>query len=142
MMSREQFIKLAKSFITKSELERFASNVFKLFDEDRNGFLDFGEFSLAISAQEGLESRDRLVWMFDRVYNEETAGALDFDQLEDTLSILLELVGVDHTKSKHKAREICKDVELDYYKGPISKDEFLQKALKSQVLKEVLMEST
>ena len=51
MMSREQFIKLAKSFIPKSELERFASNVFKLFDEDKNGFLDFGEFSLAISAQ-------------------------------------------------------------------------------------------
>ena len=48
------------------------------------------------------------MWMFDRVYNEETAGALDFDQLEDTLSILLELEGVDHTKSKHKAREICK----------------------------------
>ena len=51
MMSRDQFIKLAKSFIPKSELERFASNVFKLFDEDKNGFLDFGEFSLAISAQ-------------------------------------------------------------------------------------------
>ena len=57
--------------------------------------------------QEGLESRDRLVWMFDRVYNEETAGVLDFDQLEETLSILLEMEGVEHTKSKHKAREIC-----------------------------------
>ena len=51
MMSREQFIKLATSFVPKSDLERFASNVFKLFDEDKNGFLDFGEFSLAISAQ-------------------------------------------------------------------------------------------
>ena len=64
-------------------------------------------FFLSIDLQEGLESRDRLVWMFDRVYNEETAGVLDFDQLEETLSILLEMEGVEHTKSKHKAREIC-----------------------------------
>ena len=51
MMSKEEFIQLAKSYVKKSELERFASNVFKLFDEDKNGYLDFGEFSLAISAQ-------------------------------------------------------------------------------------------
>ena len=81
-------MQLAKAFVRKSELERFASNVFKLFDEDKNGFLDFGEFSLAISAQVGLdylvtwpsviikfwvqetlESRERLIWMFDRVYD-------------------------------------------------------------------------
>ena len=51
MMSKEEFIKLATKFLPSSDLERFASNVFKLFDEDKNGFLDFGEFSLATSAQ-------------------------------------------------------------------------------------------
>ena len=50
-MSKEEFIQLATSFLPSPDLERFASNVFKLFDEDRNGFLDFGEFVLATSAQ-------------------------------------------------------------------------------------------
>ena len=62
---------------------------------------------MIINTQEGLGSRERLVWMFDRVYNEETAGVLDFDQLEEVLSILLEMEGVDHRQSKHKARNIC-----------------------------------
>ena len=44
-------MKLAKAFIPRAERERFANNVFKLFDEDKNGFLDFGEFSLATSVQ-------------------------------------------------------------------------------------------
>ena len=85
MMSKKEFIQLATSFLPSSDLERFASNVFKLFDEDKNGFLDFGEFSLATSAQvkiivhiifllncflqDTLDSRERLVWMFDRVYD-------------------------------------------------------------------------
>ena len=51
MMSKKEFVKLAKAFIPRSDRERFASNVFKLFDEDKNGFLDFGEFSLATSVQ-------------------------------------------------------------------------------------------
>ena len=50
-MSKKEFKKLAKSFVDKDDLERFTTNVFKLFDEDKNGFLDFGEFSLATSAQ-------------------------------------------------------------------------------------------
>ena len=42
MMSKKEFMKLAKVFVPRSDRERFASNVFKLFDEDKNGFLDFG----------------------------------------------------------------------------------------------------
>ena len=48
-----------------------------------------------------------MVWMFDRAYNEESAGDLDFDQLEEVLSILLEMEGVDQIRSKVKARKIC-----------------------------------
>ena len=68
---------------------------------------EHSEAYIIITTQEGLESRERLVWMFDRVYNEETAGVLDYDQLEEVLSILLEMEGVHHTQSKYKARKIC-----------------------------------
>ena len=57
-------MKLAKAFIPRSDRERFASNVFKLFDEDKNGFLDFGEFSLATSVQ----VRTSCVWVGWPIY--------------------------------------------------------------------------
>ena len=40
----------------------------------RDGMLDFGEFALAASGQEtaGADCRERLVWMFDRLYDQVT----------------------------------------------------------------------
>ena len=70
MMSKKEFIKLASSYIEKRDVERFARNVFKLFDEDKNGFLDFGEFTLATSAHDYHDRRERLVWMLDRVHDQ------------------------------------------------------------------------
>ena len=51
MMTKEEFIQLSTSFLPSSDLKRFASNVFELFDEDKDGFLDFGEFALASAKQ-------------------------------------------------------------------------------------------
>ena len=60
-MSQSEFVHLATAYLPAGDLERFASNVFTLFDEDKNGYLDFGEFALACSAQDSLSCRDRLV---------------------------------------------------------------------------------
>ena len=51
MMTKDEFIKLATYFLPSPDLKIFASNIFKLFDENRNGFLDFGEFEHATSTQ-------------------------------------------------------------------------------------------
>ena len=87
-MSKEDFMTAASAYLPMAELDRFADNTFKLFDEDRwvtffflahslsrDGMLDFGEFALAASGQEtaGADCRERIVWMFDRLYDQVTA---------------------------------------------------------------------
>ena len=60
-------MELAEAYLPSSQLDRFAANTFKLFDEDKDGMLDFGEFALATSAEETEDCRQRIVWMFDRI---------------------------------------------------------------------------
>ena len=84
-MSKDDFTKLASPYLPESNLDEFTDNTFKLFDEvtaiiikivnkyvgkDRDGLLDFGEFALAVLAIETKDSRERLVWTFDRIFDQ------------------------------------------------------------------------
>ena len=84
-MSKDDFTKLASPYLPESNLDEFTDNTFKLFDEvtaiiitivnkyvgkDRDGLLDFGEFALAVLAIETKNSRERLVWTFDRIFDQ------------------------------------------------------------------------
>ena len=70
LMSKDDFSKLASPYLPESKLEEFTENTFKLFDEDQDGLLDFGEFALAALAIETKDSRERLVWTFDRIFDQ------------------------------------------------------------------------
>ena len=85
LMSKDDFTKLASPYLPESNLDEFTDNTFKLFDEvtaiiitivnkyvgkDRDGLLDFGEFALAVLAIETKNSRERLVWTFDRIFDQ------------------------------------------------------------------------
>ena len=70
-MSKDDFTKLASPYLPESKLDEFTENTFKLFDEDKDGLLDFGEFALAALAIETQDSRERLVWTFDRIFDQE-----------------------------------------------------------------------
>ena len=73
-MSKDDFTKLASPYLPESKLDEFTENTFKLFDEDRDGLLDFGEFALAALAIETKDSRERLVWTFDRIFDQASAS--------------------------------------------------------------------
>ena len=73
-MSKDDFTKLALPYLPESKMDEFTENTFKLFDEDRDGLLDFGEFALAALAIETKDSRERLVWTFDRIFDQASAS--------------------------------------------------------------------
>lgn len=69
LLSKDDFVKLATPYLESNQIEQFADNTFNLFDEDKDGWLDFGEFALAASALDTADSVERVVWMFDRLFD-------------------------------------------------------------------------
>ena len=44
--------------------ERFCEHVFRVFDRDRSGFIDFKEFLIALNIKFNGSPRERLEWTF------------------------------------------------------------------------------
>jgi hypothetical protein len=52
------------------EVDMFVSNVFKIFDANLDGLLDFEEFTLATCAKgDGASPKDKMEWLFENVYD-------------------------------------------------------------------------
>jgi len=58
------FIAMFKEFFPASNPVEFAKSIFRTFDKDHNGYIDFTEFLLAIDVTSAGSATDRLKWAF------------------------------------------------------------------------------
>ena len=53
-----------EKFFPSNDANSFAKNVFRNFDADKNGSIDFVEFMIAIDVTSSGEPREKLMWAF------------------------------------------------------------------------------
>ena len=63
-LSAAKFVDVYKTFFPGGNAEQFCSHVFRTFDADQNGFIDFKEFLLAISVTSAGTADEKLKWAF------------------------------------------------------------------------------
>ena len=64
VLKPKEFVKMYEKFFTASDANMFAQNVFRNFDADRNGSIDFTEFMIAIDVTSSGSPREKLMWAF------------------------------------------------------------------------------
>lgn len=64
-LTPRQFTEVYKKFYPEHEAERYSAQVFRTFDTDSNGFIDFVEFLLAVNVNANGDIRDKLGLAFD-----------------------------------------------------------------------------
>lgn len=75
-LSFKQFVDVYKQFYPTEKAENYVERVFKTFDLDGNGFIDFVEFLLAINANTDHDLRGKLYLAFD-VYDRNGDGQVE-----------------------------------------------------------------
>ena len=86
-MSREQLESLFKKVFPVGDSMAFCDHIFRIFDDDKNGTIEFKEFIMAIAVTQLHSERDKLSWAF-RLYDIDASGTINVTEMQNIIETL------------------------------------------------------
>ena len=80
-LTKTQFVEMYTKIFPGGNAEKFSENVFRTFDTDRSGSIDFREFMLALHVTSSGTPEEKLTWAF-RMYDVDGNGGIDFNEMK------------------------------------------------------------
>ena len=135
-MSKEVFMK--SSNLSGDQKGFMAESLFRIFDEDDSGTMDFNEFMMASNCTHLSSAKDKLEWIF-KVFDEDGGGSIDIDEVIKLVIGLFNMNGKEEDKEVLLAcvLDILEVIEVDS-NGEITRDEFVNNAMKSGFIQNIL----
>ena len=132
-MTKEKFTDLSVDALG-DQADFLADSMFKSFDIDSNGTMDFTEYMLAINSTGLNTPEDKLKWMFD-VFDKDGGGTISTEEIDVVLQGLFEMSGKDFEDNELDlvTRDIMDAIDADG-DGEVTKDEFIENAMKCQFI--------
>ncbi|KAL6940659.1 Neuronal calcium sensor 1 [Hanseniaspora vineae] len=91
-LNKEEFIKIYKQFFPFGYPDDFATHIFRVFDEDQNGYVDFKEYVNALSITSRGTLDDKLKWSF-KLYDIDNDGQITFDEMLTVVTSIYNMIG-------------------------------------------------
>ena len=97
-LTRSKFLEVYSGFFPEGNADKFCEHVFRTFDQDNSGKIDFKEFLLAINITSAGKPEEKLQWAF-QMYDINSDGTIERSEM-------VEIIGVGKFNS-------CSLIELD-----------------------------
>ncbi|CAG2162532.1 unnamed protein product [Oppiella nova] len=129
-LSKEKFMEIYQGFFKGGNPEKFCQNVYRTFDEDGNGWIDFKEFLLAIGITTSTNQREKLKWAF-KMYDINNDGTIELDEMTKIIKALHEMLGeeaneaFDGEEAAMRVKDIFEKMDSNN-DGKICLEEFLE----------------
>jgi len=139
-LTSRQFTDVYKKFYPEYEAEKYSTQVFRTFDMDSNGYIDFVEFILAVNVNSNGNMRDKLGLAFD-IYDINGNGQIDKKEMTKVITAIYDLLGEENRKGdnapENRVKKIMDKLDANDDKS-ISRDEFIEGCLKDEMLRQLL----
>ena len=98
------FVDAYKGIFPTQNGEEFCKHVFRVFDADNNGFLDFKEYILAINFTSKRSAEEKLKWAF-KMYDVDGDGFIDRLEITKVLQAMCNACDVNDTTPTNVSRK-------------------------------------
>jgi len=85
-LSRAKFLEVYSSFFPQGNADKFCSHVFRTFDSDNSGKIDFKEFLLAINITSAGKPEQKLEWAF-QMYDVNGDGTIEPSEMCEIITV-------------------------------------------------------
>lgn len=139
-LSKVKFVDAYKAFYPQGKADKFCNHVFKVFDFDNSGQIDFTEFLIAISVTAQGDAKKKLSMAF-KMYDMDKNGRVDKREMEKIIEAIYDLLGEEHRKGDNSPSERVKIImtKLDTdQNGYLSEEEFVNGCLEDPILRSLL----
>merc|ERR1719266_1918775 len=120
-LTKQQFVDMYNKIFPGGRADRFSEIIFRTFDADRSGTIDFREFMLALHVTSSGSAEEKLGWAF-KMYDIDGNGSIDFNEMKRTIFAVYEMVGseIDTNKAEELFKKLGQNAD-----GSISQEEFI-----------------
>merc|ERR1711983_766565 len=137
-LNTQSFMKIYSKCFPTGNAAEFCDHVFRTFDSDKNGFIDFKEFLLAINVTSNGNPEEKLNWAFS-MYDVDGNGWIDLPEMTKIVRSIYRMTGPKYGGGESyetpevRAASIFKrmDVNSD---GKVTRQEFVTTCLDDQQL--------
>ena len=131
-----------EDFIEESKGNLMADTLFDVFDEDKSGCLDFYEFMMVKNTSSLQTPEEKLNWIFS-AFDRDGSGSIDTNEIRDIVKGLLKIAAKPLMEEEITAsvEEITRTIDVNN-DGDISKEEFIENAMKSTIINKIVTEDS
>jgi len=135
------FMKIYSKCFPGGNASEFCDHVFRTFDADKNGFIDFKEFLLAIDVTSSGSPEEKLNWAFS-MYDVDGNGWVDLLEMTRIVQSIYKMSGIKRRQQQvespeERAEAIFKKMDINS-DGKVTREEFVDTCKEDDKLIELL----
>jgi len=127
-LGKDKILEMYSMILPAGNAKVFVDQIFRIFDKDGNGSIDFKEFMMATDMTASGSPEEKLRWAF-KMYDKDGSGSIELKEMSEIIETLYEMEGVSKMNAGDKAQAIFSDLDVDG-DGQVDEDEFIRGCLK------------
>jgi len=138
-LSKKVIVDMCNQILPGGDSTTFVDQIFRIFDKDNNGTIDFKEFMLATDMTSSGSPEEKLEWAF-KMYDKDGSGTIELTEMVEVIGTLYDMEGVTTSGgegNEQRATRIFAELDING-DGELTMDEFVRGCMQEKDLVRML----